>query len=102
MHALLTCAVVASIGVATAAQVAIAAVLAAPLALAIPGLLHRRRNTYQRLAVVLVLYAGAASVEVIATSGAGYAAALSLLAALTELALLLMLIRRPARLSHRE
>jgi uncharacterized membrane protein len=67
--------------------------------LAVPGLLRRRRAAYQWLAVGLVLYVGAASVEVVAASGQARAAALVLLAALVELGLLLALIRgvRPPR-----
>jgi hypothetical protein len=50
------------------------------------------------LALLLVIYAGAASVEVVASLGAAHLASVALLAAALELGLLLVLIRRsPAR-----
>jgi uncharacterized membrane protein len=75
---------------------------AAPLLLAIPGLRSGRRYTFQWLALVLVGFAGAAAVEVVASLGRSVLASAVLLAALIELALLFVLSRsrpapRPAR-----
>jgi uncharacterized membrane protein len=69
-----------------------------PLLLFIPGLVAGRRNTLRWLAVALVLYAGLATVEVIAT--ATLAAAAWLLFALLELALTLMAGRAAATQSR--
>lgn len=66
----------------------------APLAAASHGISTRRRYTYQWLSVVLVIYIGAASVEVIAAGS--LTATLTLLAALVELSLLISSIRRAA------
>ncbi len=77
-------------------RVALAIAAALPLAAAIPGLVRRRRYTYLWLAFALVGYAGAAAVEVVATSGGSPFAAIALLASLAELGLLFTL-SRPAR-----
>jgi len=69
----------------------------APLALALPGLIRGRRYTCQWLAVVLVLYAGAATVEVVAAAGRATWAALAMLVSLLELGLLVALSRSLAR-----
>ena len=74
-------------------RIALAAAAALPLAAAIPGLLHRRRYTYQWLAFALVVYAGAGAVEVVATSGRSPFATIALLAALIELGVLFTLNR---------
>ena len=73
----------------------LAAVLVLPLLLTLPGLAAARRAVEQRLAVLLVVYVGGASVEVVAQSGAVPSVSVALLAALLELGLLLALIRRP-------
>src|SRR5690606_18570883 len=70
--------------------------VALAIAAAIPGLVRRRRYTYLWLAFALVGYAGAAAVEVVATSGGSPFAAIALLASLAELGLLFTL-SRPAR-----
>jgi uncharacterized membrane protein len=93
VHGALVAAVAGAVGLAPGLRLAAAVAAAAPLLLAVPGLVRGRRATQQWLAVVLVLYAGAASVEVVAASGQARAAALALLAALIELGLLLALIR---------
>jgi uncharacterized membrane protein len=64
-----------------------------PLVLGLPGLLGARRYTCQWLAVALVLYAGGAVVEVVATAGRAYLPALVLLAALLDLGLVVILSR---------
>jgi uncharacterized membrane protein len=75
----------------------LALVAAAPLVFAIPGLRSGRRYTFQWLALVLVGFAGAAAVEVVASLGRSVLATVVLLAALIELALLFALSRlRPA------
>jgi uncharacterized membrane protein len=66
-----------------------------PLMLLFPGLWSARRRACQWIAVWLVLYIGAAAVEVVAAAGGNGLAATGLLAALLELALVLLLIRRP-------
>ena len=93
VHGLLIAAVVGAVGLASAPRIALAAAVALPLLLAVPGLVRSRRSTYPLLAVVLVPYAGAASIEIVAAAGETRAAALALLAALVELGLLLALIR---------
>lgn len=99
--AVLTCHVVLLLGIATltlgvavpaGVSLALLGAAIAPLALALPGLWAARRYTHQWLAVLLVAYIGAAIVEVVAT--ATPSAAVTLLAALVELALLLSFIRR--------
>jgi uncharacterized membrane protein len=73
----------------------LAAVLASlPLVAALPGLIARRRRALSWLALLLVAYAGAAVVEVVASAGAHRAASLASLAAVAELGLLPMLSRR--------
>lgn len=76
-----------------AVRAALAAAAALPLAAAVPGLVRRRRYTYQWLAFALVAYAGGAAVEVVATSGRSPFATIALLAALIELGLLFALSR---------
>ncbi|MBN1237701.1 MAG: DUF2069 domain-containing protein [Gammaproteobacteria bacterium] len=78
-----------------AARVILAAVAAAPLLLAVPGLRRRQRTTYQWMSVALVIYVGAAAVEVVATLGASVFSGIALFSALAELVLLLQLIREP-------
>jgi uncharacterized membrane protein len=70
----------------------------APLLLTWPGLYRAQRRVEQWLCVLLVNYSGAASVEVVATGGAEWAASVALLTSIVELGLLLALIRRlPSR-----
>ena len=71
-----------------------AALPAAPLLASVPGLLARRPASAAWLAVLLVVYCGAACVEVVASFGSSRAASFALLAALAELGLVLMLVRR--------
>jgi uncharacterized membrane protein len=71
-----------------------AALATAPLLACVPGLLARRAGSAVWLAVLLVVYCGAACVEVVASSGSSRAASFALLAALAALGLLLMLVRR--------
>ena len=100
-HALLAChflvlgALVASLlPPASAPRLGIAAVLASPLLVTLPGIVRGRRVTLQWLAVLLVAYIGGFSVEVVARSGGSPAFNIALLGAVLELALALLLIRR--------
>jgi hypothetical protein len=61
----------------------------------LPGLLTARAATERWLAAALVPYIGGLCVEVIARGGADPLLAIALLAAVTELGLLLALSRRP-------
>ncbi len=105
-HAVLIAAVVAGLlgaSLPAAGGLVAAAAAALPLLLAVPGLYRARRYTFQWLALALVVYAGAAIVEVVASLGRSLAAAVVLLAALLEIALLYMLNRSPtARRATRE
>jgi hypothetical protein len=78
----------------TELRLAVAAVLALPLLVTLPGIVQQRRVTLQRLAVLLVAYIGGTSVEVVARSGGSLALDVALLAAVLELGLALLLIRR--------
>jgi uncharacterized membrane protein len=78
---------------ATPARALAGMLILAPLLVTLPGLAHGRRTVEQWLAVLLVLYAGATSVEVIARAGAPLVST-ALLAAVTELGVVLALIRR--------
>lgn len=69
-----------------------AAVIVAPLLIAAYALL-RRRNAERWLAVLLVPYAGALSVEVVARAGGAPLLSAALLTSVLELGLLLALIR---------
>jgi uncharacterized membrane protein len=80
----------------TAPRLVLAALLTLPLLLALRGLVRGQRAVEQRLAVLLVLYVGGASVEVVAQAGRAPLLGVALLAASLELALLLALIRRGA------
>lgn len=64
-----------------------------PLAAMTPGLLRGRRNAYVYGALILVLYVGFAATEVVASASRSSPAALVMLLALAELALLLTLAR---------
>jgi hypothetical protein len=66
----------------------------APLVAVLPRLAKGRRGVLPWTALLLVVYSGAASVEVIASAGASWAASAALLAALVELGCLLVLTRR--------
>jgi hypothetical protein len=79
----------------TALRVALALVAVLPLLLTLGGLRAGRRPVEQRLAVLLVVYIGGISVEVVAQSGRVPLLSVALLAAVLELGLLLALTRRP-------
>lgn len=95
-HAVLALAVAAAIlGAApstVSAGVALLAVL--PLAATFGGVRALRPRIVNAAALLMVIYAGGAAMEVIATSGTAPFAALALLASLGELALLFALSRR--------
>jgi hypothetical protein len=78
-------------GVTTVALCAAAAIVA-PLLITLYALLRRRRGVERWLTVLLVPYAGALSVEVVARAGAALFSA-ALLIGVLELGLLLALIR---------
>lgn len=80
---------------ATLLRAVIAIVLVLPLLLTARGLAAGRRAVEQRLAVLLVVYVGGTSVEVVAQAGGVPLLSVALLAAVLELGLLLALIRRP-------
>jgi hypothetical protein len=69
-----------------------------PVAATAPALIGLRHNRLRWLALVLVLFAGLGSMEVIATGTV--AAAVLLLSALLELGLVLILVRRPLPRAH--
>jgi hypothetical protein len=79
----------------TALRLAAAVLLLLPLLLTVRGLAAGRRTTERYLAVLLVVYIGGASVEVVARSGDAPLLSVALLAAALELGLLLALIRHP-------
>jgi hypothetical protein len=96
-HLLLTAALVVSLlPPATAARIAGAAAVAAPLLVALRALTQGRRAALPWLAVLLVAYIGGVSVEVVARLGRAPALSVALFAAVLELGLLLALIRRSA------
>jgi len=78
----------------TPLRIVAAAVLTLSLLLTLRGLIHGQRIIEQRLSVLLVLYAGGACVEVVAQSGTALLVTVALLAAVLELGLTLVLIRR--------
>jgi hypothetical protein len=80
----------------TALRLSLALVVLLPLLLTLRGLRAGRRPIEQRLAVLLVVYIGGISVEVVAQSGQVPLLSVALLAAVLELGLLLALTRRPA------
>ncbi|HVY63378.1 MAG TPA: DUF2069 domain-containing protein [Gammaproteobacteria bacterium] len=90
--ALLIAAAVASGGV-TPPRLGLLAFVLAPLLATLYGLVTQRRGTERWLAVLLVPYAGALSVEVVARSGAAPSLSAALLICVLELGLLLALIR---------
>jgi uncharacterized membrane protein len=65
----------------------------APLLFAIRGLIRERIDTYRWLSLVLVIYIGAGSTEVVASQRTSTAAVVVMLAALAELGVLLTMIR---------
>ena len=75
------------------AGLALAVLAAAPL-LATLHKLAASAHARPWVALLLVLYAGAASIEVVATLGAAHLASVVLLAAVLELGMLLAVIRR--------
>ena len=97
-HMLLIAALVASlVPPATPLRIAGAAAVTAPLLAALGSLNPERRAGLPWLAVLLVAYVGGFSVEVVARSGGAPLLSLALLAAVLELGLTLVLIRRSAR-----
>src|SRR4051812_45386132 len=72
------------------------AVAAGPLLLTVAGLRAGRGRTEQWLALWLVVYAGAAVMEVVASAGATRLASVALFASIAELAILVTLNRRSA------
>ena len=80
----------------TALRLALAVVVLLPLLLTLRGLWQGRRPVEQRLAVLLVVYIGGTSVEVVARSGGIPLLSAALLAAVLELGLVLALTRRRA------
>ena len=80
----------------TALRLTLALLVLLPLLLTLRGLRAGRRPVEQRLAVLLVVYIGGISVEVVAQSGRVPLLSVALLAAVLELGLLLALTRRPA------
>jgi uncharacterized membrane protein len=80
--------------VSPAREIALAAAVL-PLIVTAPGLVRGKRLVEQWVAVLLVAYAGASMVEVVANAGAMPFGSVALLASLLELGLVLALIRRP-------
>lgn len=79
----------------------VTAVMIAPLLFAIRGLIREQVDTYRWLSLVLVIYIGAGSTEVVASQRASAAAVVVMLAALAELSVLVTMIRN-ARSARRE
>ncbi len=77
----------------TPALVCAAAAIVAPLLIALYALVTRRSGAERWLAVLLVPYAGALSVEVVARAGAAALLSAGLLICVLELGVLLALIR---------
>lgn len=100
-HVLLAGTLAASIVVPTASwlRIGLGVAITLPLISTVRGLVLNLRATQQRVSVLLVLYVGGTAVEVVAHSGAAPLANMALLTAALELALLLVLIRRQARLA---
>lgn len=71
-----------------------AAICALPLLVTLPGLLARRRRALVWLALLLVVYAGAAVTEAVASAGTELAASVAALSAVIELGILPILSRR--------
>ncbi len=95
-HLLLIAALAASVlTTVTPVRLVLAALVLLPLLLTLRGLAAGRRAIEQRLAVLLVVYVGGTSVEVVAQSGSVPLVSAALLAAALELGLLLALTRRP-------
>jgi uncharacterized membrane protein len=95
-HAALVVAILGSAVRATSFGAAAATALAAaPLMATLPGLLAGRRRAASWTALLTVIYAAAATVEIVARAGAAPFATGALLAALGELGLLFALSRRP-------
>ncbi len=77
----------------TPVRLCAAAAIDAPLLIALHALLTRRRGAERWLTVLLVPYAGALSVEVVARAGAAPLLSTALLISVLELGVLLALIR---------
>jgi Predicted membrane protein (DUF2069) len=104
-HALLLVALaIHVVGSATSpSRMLLAAAAVAPLLLVLRGIVAARRAALQLLAVLLVPYLGALSVEVVANSGRAVSLNAALLAAAIELGIVLALTRRsvsPAPRAH--
>jgi uncharacterized membrane protein len=65
----------------------------APLLFSIQGLIREQIDTYRWLSLVLVIYIGAGSMEVVASQRTSAAAVVVMLAALAELSVLVTMIR---------
>jgi hypothetical protein len=91
---LATAAAVLSSELATGWRIGLLVAGSGPLLAVLPGLYEGRLLTYQWTALAMVLFAGAAAVEVVATLGRSAFASVVLLAALVELGLLFILSRR--------
>lgn len=83
----------ATLGLGPAGALSVAAVGAAPLLAAVPGLRADARYTQQWLTIALVFYVGLGLAETIAAQGSSTAAAVLLFAASAELLLLLRRLR---------
>jgi uncharacterized membrane protein len=77
----------------------LSAVMITPLLFATRGLVREQIDTYRWLSLVLVIYIGAGSTEVVASQRTSVAAVVVMLAALAELSVLVTMIRNapPAR-----
>ena len=79
----------------TAVRLFVTAIVVAPLLATLPGLIRDRRGAQRWLAALLVPYIGGLCVEVVARAGAAPLLGAALLAAVAEIALLLVLSRQP-------
>ncbi|MEO8464269.1 MAG: hypothetical protein ABI640_02935 [Gammaproteobacteria bacterium] len=86
----------------TLASLCVAAAIVAPLLIALHALLTRRGGATRWTTVLLVPYAGALSVEVVARAGASPILSAGLLISVLELGLLLALIRSSGPSAVRE
>ena len=86
----------------TPARLCVAAAIVAPLLIALYALVARRGGAERWLAVLLVPYAGALSVEVVARAGTAPLLSVGLLISVLELGVLLALIRANGPSAARE
>jgi hypothetical protein len=82
----------------TPARLGVAAAILAPLLGMLYALVTRRRGAERWLSVLLVPYAGAISVEVVARAGTAPLVGVALLVCVLEISLLLAVIRARGRL----